>query len=206
MFAATSIRKSGPELFRPGCGLHETCPLDGCTAQARAVQITRFGGYNGQLRTAAPNCGQVMQDVPGTAQGNWFTESFGDHANWDQEMALVHGQLDPTLAAISIGGTVMEMGVWLFPPENAGLVNRESSQVKPDGRIYYYQGALSFHSGQETPEFPGILMIRMASEVCISVEGQECTCQIGWGFTGQVECASKPSSMLCNAAGRRCLT
>ena len=37
---------------------------------------------------------------------------------------------------ISVGGTIMEMGVWLFQEEENGLVNREFDQVVPDGQIY----------------------------------------------------------------------
>ena len=127
-----------------------------------------------------------MQDVPGTAQGNWFTGSLDRPATWAQEMALVHDHIDPTLAAISIGGTVMEMGVWLFPPEQAGLINREFSQVKPDGRIYCYQGALSSQYGQENPEFPGRLLIRMDKPESMSVERQDGSCQNGAGFIDPV--------------------
>ncbi|PKB64020.1 MAG: hypothetical protein BZY80_04360 [SAR202 cluster bacterium Io17-Chloro-G2] len=166
--------------------LHVTCPLDGFTPQARAEQIGRMGGYDGRPRTHAPVCGRVMQDVPGTVQGNWFTGSFDGHTNWEQEMALVHDHIDPTLAAISIGGSVMDMGVWLFPPEQRGLINREFSQVKPDGRIYCYQGGLSSEFGQKYPEFPGRLLIRMETEESMSVERQDGSCENGLGFSDPV--------------------
>ena len=166
--------------------LHVTCPLDGFTAPARAEQIVRMGGYDGRPRTESPVCGRVMQDVPGTAQGNWFTGPLDRPANWTQEMALVHDHVDPSLAAISIGGTVMEMGVWLFLPEDGGLINREFSQVVPDGRIYCYQGAVSSQFGQGNPKFPGRLLIRMDTEQSMSVERQDGPCQNGVGLVEPV--------------------
>lgn len=40
---------------------------------------------------------------------------------------LVRDHVDPALAAISIGGIVTNHGVWLFPPESSGFINRDFS-------------------------------------------------------------------------------
>lgn len=166
--------------------LHVTCPLDWFTDDARDEQAARIGGYDGQPRTSSPVCGQVMQDVPGTAQGNWFAGPPGSQTDWAKEMALVHDHVDPTLAAISIGGTVMEMGVWLFPPEDQGLINREFAQVRPGGQIYCYQGGVSSEFGQRYPEFPGRLLIRMETPATLTAERQDGPCRGGMAFIDPV--------------------
>lgn len=68
-----------------GRRLHIMCPFDGFTAEARAEQLSRVGDYNGQPRTAEPVCGEVMQDVPVTAQGNWYTNlKPGQHVDFNK--------------------------------------------------------------------------------------------------------------------------
>jgi hypothetical protein len=49
----------------------------------------------GVRRTAEPVCGQLMQDVPGSAQGRWY---MGSSDMDDRNLALVHDNVIPTLA------------------------------------------------------------------------------------------------------------
>ena len=161
--------------------LKVVCPFDGFTPEARAEQMSRIGRYDGQPRTEEPLCGEVMQDVPGTAQGNWFTGSFGGQSDWSQELSLVHDHIDPTKSAISVGGTIMESGLWLFDAEDAGAedagaVNRDFAQVVLDGRVYCYQGGVSTQGGQSPSTFPGRLLISLTSRTEMLVEHQAGNC------------------------------
>jgi len=166
--------------------LKVTCPFDGFTAEVRDRQLARMGDYGQQSRTAEPRCGEVMQDIPGTSQGNWYTGETGAHANWSQELALVHDNVDPDLAAISIGGTVTGAGVWLFRPESSGLINRDFPDVSADGRTYCYQGAMTDQGGQIPTPFPGRLLISLTSDTEMLVEQQDGACADGAAFVDPV--------------------
>ena len=153
------------------------CPFDGFTPEARVEQMSRIGGYDGQPRTEEPLCGEVMQDVPGTAQGNWFTGSFGGPVDWSKELSLVHDYIDPTNSAISVGGTIMESGLWLFDSKNTGPVNRDFAQVVPDSQVHCYQGGVSTQGGQTPTIFPGRLLISLTSgtEMLVEHQGGDCS-------------------------------
>ncbi len=123
-----------------------------------------------------------MQDVPGTAQGNWFSQAPGQQIDFSKELALVHHHVDRDIGAISVGGTIMEMGVWLFQEKEDGLVNREFAQVVPDGRIYCYHGAILTEGGKEPSVFPGRLLISLTSDNEMLVERQNGECAGGTAF------------------------
>ncbi|MDP2935392.1 MAG: hypothetical protein Q8O86_02760 [Dehalococcoidia bacterium] len=54
--------------------LHYVSPVPYFTAEARAVLESRLASYDGTVkRMVEPKYGEYMQDIPGTAQGNWFT-------------------------------------------------------------------------------------------------------------------------------------
>ena len=89
---------------------------------------------------------------------------------------MVHHHVDRESSAISVGGTVMGFGVWLFAAEENGLVNRQFDQVVPDGQIYCYHGAISAQGGQEPSVFPGRLLISLSSETEMLVERQDGEC------------------------------
>ncbi len=166
--------------------LKVVCPFDDFTSEIREIQLARVADYDGQPRTAKPLCGEVMQDIPSTAQGNWYAGERGARTNWSQELALVHDNVDPALAAISIGGIVASPGVWLFRPESTGLINRDFSDVSADGRTYCYQGAMTDEGGQTPAPFPGRLLISLTSDTQMLVEQQDGGCADGVAFIDPV--------------------
>ncbi|MFH1236677.1 MAG: hypothetical protein V1685_07170 [Parcubacteria group bacterium] len=103
-------------------------------------------------RTIKPFCGQINQDIPGTAQGNWFGADKSDSAtaieNSTLDITLSYDNIDPAVGRIVIGGNISESGVIYFTPENAGTVNRKLSDVTADNNIYCYDNRLH-HSGTE---------------------------------------------------------
>ena len=84
--------------------------------------------------------------------------------------------MDPALAAISIGGQVMDHGVWLFRPESSGLINRDFSEVTTDGMVYCYQGASTDQGGQNNTPVPGRLLVALTSPTEMLVEQQDGGC------------------------------
>jgi len=117
------------------------CPVDAFEPMVKAELEARFGSYNGTvLRTAPPVCGTIAQDVAGTAQGIWVHEGATSIYPEDQNIALVHDNVDPTVGALSLGPPVLGVGstVFRFTPAHSGLDNREFSEVTNDGQVYCY--------------------------------------------------------------------
>ncbi|MCH8989907.1 MAG: hypothetical protein IIA92_14025 [Chloroflexi bacterium] len=164
-----------------------TCPFNGFTAEVRERQLSRMGDYDLQPRTAEPRCGEVMQDIPGTAQGNWwYAGQTVVQTAWNRQLALVHDNVDPSLAAISIGGIVTGTGVWLFRPESSGRINRDFSDVTADGQTYCYHGAMTDDSSQTKTPFPGRLLVALNSDTEMLVERQDGGCADGAAFVDPV--------------------
>lgn len=133
---------ANPERYRFDLNkrMHIVCPLDGFTPEAREGQVAKVEGYQDGGVTAWSICGVAMQDRPGTTQGNWFVNwGVSGFTDISKKLALAHHHVYRNSGAISVGGTIMDMGVWVFT-EKEGLINREFDQVVPDGQIYCYQG------------------------------------------------------------------
>lgn len=155
--------------------LHIVCPLDLFTDEAKKEQESKLGDFSGNKRTIEPICGEVMQDIPGTAHGNWFAgEDLTDMSHWDQHLAFVHDNFNPTFSVISIAGTVMDPGFWLFTAENNGTINRKFSDVTPDGKIYCYDAAVNHNTNNV---FPGFLIIQLLTPTEMLVEHGSGTCE-----------------------------
>lgn len=90
------------------------------------------------------------------------------------------------MSAISVGGTLMELGLWLFEAQDRGLVNREFSQVVPDGRIYCYEGGVSTLGGSQPSVFPGRLLISLTSDTQMLAERQDGACATAIVFVNPV--------------------
>jgi hypothetical protein len=154
---------------------HVVCPLDLFADQARSIQMAKLGGHSGEFRTVEPRCGEVNQDLAGTAQGNWFSGiDTTMHERWDHHLALVHDNVDPSTAAISIGGIVSEPVVWYFAPEVSGQINRDFTSVKPDGTIYCFEGAVD--ARQDAGGLEGRLLVHLVSETELMIELQAGLC------------------------------
>ena len=117
-------------------------------------------------REIEPRCGVVMQDIPGTLQGNWF---YGEESGYSEnQLSFVHQNIDPTLVIIAIGGTFTDAARWRFTPTNTGKINREFSQVTPDGNIYCYEKK---EGGSDTR-----IIVEMVSDTKLKIEQQSGDC------------------------------
>ena len=129
--------------------------------------------YDKIQRTVNPQCGEVMQDVAGTLQGNWF---YGDDATYGSKnellLGFLHDSNDPSEALISIGGTFTEVGLWKFTAKSSGLINREFSQVTLDGNIYCYD-----------QDQPGRILVELLSETELQIEHQSGSCSGTFAFS-----------------------
>ncbi len=152
--------------------LHVVFPLDYFVDELRLQQEALLGGFSNNKRTVDPVCGEVMLDLAGTAQGNWFTEGSG-YANQLGSLALVRDNIDPHLAAISVGGLVTEPGFWLFAPQPSGLVNRDFSAIRADGEVYCYEELTATPASYT---ISGHFLLQMISESELLLEWQSGSC------------------------------
>ena len=148
--------------------LHIKCPYDYYGEEMKNVFFDLI------KRNDENQCGFSAQDVEGTLQGNWF---YGDsHAasgsDWDKYLALVYDDINPAEQVVSIGGVFYDASVWNFNPKNNGVINRNFSQITPDGKIYCFES-----TGQN-----GRILVELTSETELSIEHQNKDCSSSIAF------------------------
>lgn len=124
---------------------HIMCLFDLYSGDLKDQYYAKFGStMSGTFvpRTVQPLCGEVNQNINGTIQGMWYN---GDERDENLEfqgkgLAFLHNNLDPTIAEISIGGTIRESAlIVMYTPTHSGTINREPSEVTADGKIYCFE-------------------------------------------------------------------
>lgn len=117
------------------------CPIDYYTSDVKNILRNLFGVGPNTLRTIEPRCGAFAEDIPRTAQGNWFLIGSPTYPE-DPHLALVRYDLDPAIPMFSVGNGLsmigIDHGVYYFTPSHAGEYNREFGEVTPDGKTYCY--------------------------------------------------------------------
>lgn len=160
--------------------LHYVSPVPYFAPEVRAALESKLASYDGtRPRTAEPKYGEYMQDLPGTAQGNWFTPGVSLAIPFQQPdpwLALVHEYIDAAQPIFSAGNSIKELraGVYGFKPETSGKINRDFSQVKADGAVYCYDSFLTGKSlgGIGMGSARGIVLLAMPTESTLRVEKQ----------------------------------
>ena len=132
-------------------------------------------------------CGSVMQDLPGTAQGNWYlfgTGNYPDTFPADPHVALVHDNVHPLLGAFSVGTSIsgLKPDVYHFDPQTSGRVNLDFSRVTADGNVYCYD-SLNHYWGEPISPAHSIL-VQLTSEITLRIGKQDAVeCGTGpWAF------------------------
>jgi hypothetical protein len=126
--------------------LHQFCALEYFVPELRAAMEPLLGRWDGAVRrTVEPRCGEHMQDIPGTAQGNWFLHAWSS-AFWeaDETLALVADNIEPDVPVFSIsnafGAAWQPAEIYTFAPVlEEGTVNRHFAAVAP-GAVHCYEG------------------------------------------------------------------
>ncbi|MDO8672788.1 MAG: hypothetical protein Q7O66_15370 [Dehalococcoidia bacterium] len=170
-------------------------PVDYFSPALRAKFETKLGSvFGAKLRSAEPRVGAYMQDIVGTAQGNWFFPgiSYRDSTDISSALALVHDYLDPTQPIFSAGNSIkgLKMGLYSFSPQNDGVTNQDFAKVKAQGAVYCYDRFLSGTSaggvGLGNPH--GVILLTMPADSTLKIEkvgGDGSTCQSStpWTFS-----------------------
>lgn len=127
-------------------------------------------------RTAAPIGGSYMQDLPGTAQGNWSLPGryWADATSTTSLLAFSHDYVDPTQPLIALGGALpgMPVALYSYAVREQGSINRDPSAMSEQGHLYCLQG---FVGGQTAGEMPlgqssGVLLLMPVNELGLWVE------------------------------------
>lgn len=174
-FTSSPLRYINPSRYKE-TDLYVVCPLDYFTPSLKRKLYEKLGDWEGKRqRKIKPLCGEVCQDIPGTAQGNWFKKG-EDSENEDPNLALIHDNIDPTIGVFSIGTSFPNLGpgVYKFAPKNQGFINRDFSEVKPDGHIYCYE----INSSKR-------IILQLLDENSLKIEFQKRRCKENekWRFT-----------------------
>ncbi len=142
--------------------LHIQCPYDYYDTANREKFFALI------TRNDAKQCGEVMQDVTGTAQGNWFygTSRADMGGDWGKYLSLVYDNKDPSLQVVSIGGIFTNAGTWKFTPTTSGVTNRNFAHVTSDDNIYCYEAA----------DKQGKILIQLTSATELKIEKQIGSC------------------------------
>jgi hypothetical protein len=100
--------------------LQNRCPIDYFTPPLRAALTARLSDHDGApLASGVPKCHSHMQDVPGTAQGNWWNDTDATHdALFAEEhaIALANWNVTPSVPLFSLNENVPGFSHTLLEP------------------------------------------------------------------------------------------
>ncbi|MBM3266972.1 MAG: hypothetical protein FJZ01_04915 [Candidatus Sericytochromatia bacterium] len=173
-------------------------PVPYLAPDARAAIAASLGSVMDRRvkRTALPLHGEYVQDLEGTAQGNWFSEGrFPSTQGTPFEptaLALVHDYVAyDGEALLSIGASALKGGLTGIvgikaPLATTGRANRDWRDVKADGPYCYD----AFATGRTTGGLPltrptGILLVRLVDALHLQVEN----------VTNSAACPADPAAM-----------
>ena len=164
--------------------LNTVCPSDYFTPALKAAMNAKTGRYDGlQWRTDNPVCGQILYDVPNSAQGEWFNLG-APYISEEPNLALVHNPVTFALEAISAGSSTPDItGVYYFVPAASGFLNRDFADVRSDGNVYCYD---SFQDSLGGSTGGGAIILDMPTPSTLRIEKYiPGACGSGpWAMTG----------------------
>ncbi|OGI62381.1 MAG: hypothetical protein A2W18_10605 [Candidatus Muproteobacteria bacterium RBG_16_60_9] len=168
-------------------------PLDYFAPATKSTLAGKTGHFSGtRLRTAEPIGGTYMQDIAGTAQGNWFFPGVYHSNSTDlaPSLSLASDYVDPAQPLMAIGTSIVGMsaGLYSFNVATTGSINRAFRDITADGTTYCYD---HFLTGQTTGGMPlsqssGILLLSMPSDTTLKVEriaAASCAAATAWAFS-----------------------
>lgn len=126
------------------------CFTDLYNGDLKKILIDKYGYYEDRQgltpgftpRTIEPKCGQLIQNLAGTLQGDWFANRPKQGENLEsvgKTISFIQNNYDPSIGEISIGGNIVPKAqTFSFKPTHDGTTNREFSETKT-GEVYCYK-------------------------------------------------------------------
>lgn len=155
--------------------LKSVCPI---SYMPTSVQQAVFAKPGFAKRPAATKCGEIAQDKLGTIQGDWYEGAHVSYtSDWTKELAVVHYNVDPSLAEISVGGTLGPGGILAFTPSTGGTINPEPSSTKV-GPLYCFTTTVGNTSSESDPSYAGghKLLLQLTDSKTMKAEYQTGSC------------------------------
>lgn len=157
-------------------------------AVRQALEAKTGNVFGTRMRTAQPLGGSYMEDLRGSAQGNWFIAGYS-HANstdLSNFLGLTHDYVDPAQPVLTVGRNVagVSMGVFAYPPADSGLINRDWAHVRADGNVYCFDRFLTQVAGSLALGRPsGVFLMQLTDEHNLRLElraGASCSVVNDW--------------------------
>jgi hypothetical protein len=175
------------------------CPLNYFTPGLQATYTAMLGAWNGSSfvpRTIQPVCGTIMQDLAGTAQGDWFYPG-APYPPDNPHLALIHFNIDPSTASFSVGSSIPNFsGAHDFAPKtvpDGTRIDYDFPLVK-DTQLYCFDSLqIEFvaNLGGPDPTYAGhIVLIQLSGTALDTLKielqnpGTNCQGAGTWAFTG----------------------
>lgn len=167
--------------------MYAVSPLDYFTQEIKEILEPYCGDYHcgfKEIRTKEPIGGTIEFDKSGTLQGLWYKQNEPSNTE-DFHISFVYKNTDPDVPIVCWGISVAENepGLHTYTIQNSGLVNRNFSDVIPDGNIYRYE--LS-HACTGANIAKPIILIQLVDERILMLEAQDSSQGPPWQFTGDV--------------------
>ncbi len=150
--------------------LHRVCPLDYFVPDVKSKLYSLLGDGS-MRRTVEPLCGEVNQDVEGTAQGVWFVKETKETYPEDPHIALVHDNINSLRGVFSVGTSMpnLQVGTYYFNPKSSGFVDRDFKDIKSDGNVYCYEPRDRFSNSK----FSFVILIQLKNPTSLVIEKQD---------------------------------
>jgi hypothetical protein len=169
------------------------CSLDYFPTDISKALYSHIGDYTFKfIEPGDPKCGQVYQDIPGSAQGVWF----GSDSPKDQigeishQLTLGHSNFNHAKGTFALGDAVRQIGidptaVYAFTPTTSGQQNLDFGLVKPGSTVYCYQTVNN--NGEPTPG--PVLILQLVDSNTLRLGTTDTTvCGAGpWIFTEHID-------------------
>lgn len=177
-FAAFDSRIEPNNFANPSRGFRQelrynVCPLNYFSAGIQGELKARLGGlYRSDQPIVSPTCGQVVQDIVGTAKGNWFNPAVDLNRSGHEppHLALVQMHINQTRQAFSNGDSTqasnLKFGLYAFTPEPSGRINRDFREVGADGNVYCYETEADYEQNHRQ-----VILIEMPDPETLKIEG-----------------------------------
>ena len=167
-----------------------SCSLDYYPEPLKGQLKERLGGFGQKGEIKGTDCGEVIQDVFGAAQGAWAPPGTGAFSHEPPYLALVHDYIEPQYLVVSMGDSAESAGLphgkYTFLPRNNGLVNRHFKDIKSDGKVYCFETEDTYQANTKTKV--NILVTMPAPEKLRIQKLNAISCGSGpWTLTNFVE-------------------
>lgn len=134
---------------------HVVCALDYFPNDLKQQLKDRLGGNDIDGKSVkSQSCGEVIQDIPGTAMGVWARPGDGLIVTETTNLSLVHENVEPQYLVFSMADSGKKAnlppGKYTFLPKNEGMVNRHFKDITSDGKVYCFETIEKYYSGEET--------------------------------------------------------